>query len=100
MTVTTVGYGDIAPVTPMGRVIAAGLMLAGIALLGVVTATLASWIVDRVSEVDEANQAATQAQVSRLSADIAALRADLGRLGADAENLAGRPGHPATETYR
>ncbi|MDZ4234017.1 MAG: potassium channel family protein, partial [Dietzia sp.] len=80
VTVTTVGYGDVAPVTPTGRVIAAGLMLAGIALLGVVTATLASWIVDRVSEVDEANQAATQAQVSRLSADIAALRADLGRL--------------------
>ncbi|MBC7296870.1 MAG: two pore domain potassium channel family protein [Dietzia sp.] len=100
VTVTTVGYGDVAPVTPTGRVIAAGLMLAGIALLGVVTATLASWIVDRVSEVDEANQAATQAQVSRLSADIAALREDLGRLGAVAENLSGRPGHPATETYR
>ncbi|AWH96886.1 ion transporter [Dietzia psychralcaliphila] len=100
VTVTTVGYGDIAPVTPVGRVIATGLMLAGIALLGVVTATLASWIVDRVSEQDEANQTATQAQVSRLTADIAALREDLGRLGLGAEHRNQGPGSPATETYR
>ncbi|WP_194860482.1 MULTISPECIES: potassium channel family protein [unclassified Dietzia] len=100
VTVTTVGYGDIAPVTPTGRMIATGLMLAGIALLGVVTATLASWIVDRVSEQDEVNQSATQAQVSRLSADIAALREDLARLGAVTEGGSGRADHPATEPYR
>jgi voltage-gated potassium channel len=96
VTVTTVGYGDVAPVTPVGRVIAAGLMLAGIALLGVVTATLASWIVDRVSEQDEANQTATQAQVSRLSADIAALREELNRLGPAPTPVAG----PETPTTR
>ncbi|MFN3600100.1 MAG: potassium channel family protein [Dietzia sp.] len=100
VTVTTVGYGDVAPVTPVGRVIAAGLMLAGIALLGVVTATLASWIVDRVSELDEANQTATQSQVSRLSADIAALREELGRLGPVAEPRTEGTDHPATDTYR
>ncbi len=38
-TVTTVGYGDRFPVTGQGRAIAAGLMLTGIALLGVITAT-------------------------------------------------------------
>lgn len=40
------GYGDQFPVTGQGRLIAVGLMLAGIALLGVVTATIArrgSW---------------------------------------------------------
>ncbi|MDQ3308287.1 MAG: potassium channel family protein, partial [Actinomycetota bacterium] len=40
-TMTTVGYGDRFPVTGAGRLIAAALMLAGIALLGTVTATLA-----------------------------------------------------------
>ena len=41
-TVTTVGYGDIAPVTVEGRLIAAVLMVTGIAAFGVVTANIAS----------------------------------------------------------
>lgn len=77
VTVTTVGYGDYSPVTALGRVIAVGLMIAGIALLGVVTATLASWIADRVGEQSDAHQAATRAQVSELSGEIAALRRQL-----------------------
>ena len=35
-----------------------------IALLGVVAATPASWLVERVGEQDEASQAATRAQVA------------------------------------
>lgn len=76
-TVTTVGYGDYQPVTNTGRLIAVTLMLGGIALLGVVTATLASWLVQRVAEEDEANQAATRSQVADLTAQIAALRTEL-----------------------
>ncbi|MGY1937686.1 MULTISPECIES: potassium channel family protein [Nocardia] len=76
-TVTTVGYGDYAPVTGTGRLIAAGLMIGGIALLGVVTATLASWIIQRVAEEDEASQAATRAQVAELTGQIAAMRTEL-----------------------
>ena len=37
------------PVTTAGRLVAAGLMVAGIALLGSVTATFASWFVERVA---------------------------------------------------
>ena len=48
-TMTTVGYGDHYPVTGVGRVVAFGLMVGGIALLGTVTATLASWLVDAVA---------------------------------------------------
>lgn len=40
--VTTVGYGDFFPDTVSGRVIAVALTIAGIALLGVITATLAN----------------------------------------------------------
>ncbi|MER6626759.1 ion channel [Streptomyces sp. NPDC000987] len=43
-TLATVGYGDIAPVTPVGRVIAVGIMMIGVALLGAVTGTFASWL--------------------------------------------------------
>lgn len=62
-TVTTVGYGDRFPVTETGRFVAGGLMLAGIALLGVVTASLASWLIERVAEVEEESQAATRGDV-------------------------------------
>lgn len=63
-TITTVGYRDRFPVTGAGRFVAAGLMVAGIALLGVVTATVAAWFVQRVTEVQQA-EAATRAQVDR-----------------------------------
>ncbi len=41
-TVTTVGYGDITPITPEGRLVAVVLMLTGIGVIGVFTATVAS----------------------------------------------------------
>jgi voltage-gated potassium channel len=37
-TITTVGYGDISPVTPEGRLVASALMLIGIGLFGAITA--------------------------------------------------------------
>lgn len=42
VTVTTIGYGDIYPVTIEGRVVAMLLMLVGIGTLGTVTATIAT----------------------------------------------------------
>ncbi|WP_300012273.1 potassium channel family protein [Pseudonocardia sp.] len=47
-TISTVGYGDRYPVTFEGRFVAASLMVAGIALLGVVTASIASWFVENL----------------------------------------------------
>jgi voltage-gated potassium channel len=43
VTSTTVGYGDVSPVTTEGRLIAVVLMLTGIGVIGVFTATLASF---------------------------------------------------------
>lgn len=74
VTVTTVGYGDYTPVTPVGRLIAVGLMIGGIALLGVVTATLASWIVERVAERDAEKEAATVGHIKALETQLADMR--------------------------
>ncbi|MFJ7264487.1 potassium channel family protein [Streptomyces globosus] len=43
-TLTTVGYGDVVPVTPRGRTVAVGMMIAGLALLGAVTGSFSSWL--------------------------------------------------------
>ncbi|MEU2553007.1 potassium channel family protein [Streptomyces sp. NPDC013313] len=43
-TLSTVGYGDIVPVTPLGRVIATGMMACGLGLLGAVTGSFSSWL--------------------------------------------------------
>jgi voltage-gated potassium channel len=52
-TVTTVGYGDRFPVTWEGRMIAVALMLVGISLVGVVTASVAAWLIANVERRPE-----------------------------------------------
>ena len=44
-TVTTVGYGDRFPISTEGRFLAVLLMLVGISLVGVITASVAAWFV-------------------------------------------------------
>ncbi|GAA2027652.1 potassium channel family protein [Agromyces tropicus] len=77
VTITTVGYGDFFPVTPTGQLVAVGVMVGGIALIGVVTGTLASWIVERVSVNNEAEQVATKAHIDQLTAELRELREEL-----------------------
>lgn len=45
VTLTTVGYGDVVPQTPEGRIAASILMLLGIGLFGAITATITSYLV-------------------------------------------------------
>jgi voltage-gated potassium channel len=53
VTVTTVGYGDRYPVTPGGRIVAVVLMLVGIGLIGVLTATVASVFVKEHTDANK-----------------------------------------------
>ncbi|MCW4355598.1 potassium channel family protein [Hoyosella sp. YIM 151337] len=94
VTVTTVGYGDTVPVTAGGRLIAVLLMFGGISLIGVITGLLASTIVKRVSEEDEANENATRAQVDHVDARIGELKNLIGELTrelADARQASAAP---------
>jgi len=49
-TVTTVGYGDRYPTTSEGRLLAVLLMITGISLVGVITASIAAWFVKMSQE--------------------------------------------------
>ena len=93
-TITTVGYGDLAPVTAVGRWAAVLLMIGGVALAGVVTATLASWIVSLVAEENAEQEAATRAQVDALQQQVAALseRVELLVEAAEARGTTTAPG--------
>ena len=52
-TVTTVGYGDRYPTTTEGRLLAVLLMITGISLVGVITASVAAWFVKLSQDVTE-----------------------------------------------
>ena len=65
-TVTTVGYGDMFPVTPAGRGIAAFLMLTGIALFGMLTANLTTFIVERTRAEEGENVDPVTARLDEL----------------------------------
>jgi voltage-gated potassium channel len=54
VTVTTVGYGTRFPVTPAGQGVAVVLMLVGIGLIGVLTATVASYFVETRADREKA----------------------------------------------
>jgi voltage-gated potassium channel len=77
VTVTTVGYGDRFPVTAGGRAVAVILMLIGIGLIGVLTATVASFF---VQEHTDANKAQLQAAHEDLGTRLSDLDARLARI--------------------
>ncbi|MEV6198821.1 potassium channel family protein [Streptomyces sp. NPDC051771] len=80
-TMTTVGYGDHAPTTGLGRVLAVGLMLSGIALLGVVTANIAAWFIARFERDDAVERRQTEL-LEALTREVRELRAEVTRLSA------------------
>jgi voltage-gated potassium channel len=63
VTVTTVGYGDKVPITPLGKAIGVILMFTGIGLIGIISGTIASTLLSGYrsgkerEEVDEAMRA-------------------------------------------
>ena len=91
VTLTTVGYGDVYPVTTEGRIAAMALMLLGIGLFGAITATITSYLmsseprlveakVDADVALDLAIDRTTKTTVERTSSVQPSLVSDLERL--------------------
>ena len=78
VTVTTVGYGDFAPVTAMGRSIGFVLMIGGIAVFSGITANLASFFVRPTAE-NRSNQ-------DKLVLEIRGLRKQIDKLQATSKS--------------
>jgi voltage-gated potassium channel len=76
VTITTVGYGDMVPVTVAGRAVATLLMLGGVAFFSGVTANLASFLV-KGSDMEKK-------ALSQLTKEIESLRSELAKLRGDA----------------
>jgi voltage-gated potassium channel len=70
VTTTTVGYGDVSPVTAEGRLIAVALMVVGIGFIGILTATITSFFIEnpQPTQFDEIKE-----RLDRLEAKIDAL---------------------------
>ncbi|MCY4619949.1 MAG: ion channel [Chloroflexi bacterium] len=77
-TITTVGYGDVTPVTALGRAIGVLLMVAGIGVFGVLTANVAAWFV----EGQQAQEPSDDSRIDQLEKENERLRAELEELQA------------------
>jgi voltage-gated potassium channel len=62
VTLTTVGYGDVVPVTLLGRVVGVGLMMIGVVSLSLITATVASVFIERKFRQERGLEAVKTAQ--------------------------------------
>lgn len=69
-TVTTVGYGDYVPVTVPGRIAAVFLMAGGVVVVGLVVATISSWVVERASRGHDDAVPASRADVRALTEEL------------------------------
>ncbi len=76
-TVTTIGYGDVVPVTVAGRGVAALLMLGGIAFFSGVTANVAAFM---AREDSRAKTDSTSENLQRLTREVQALRVEIAQL--------------------
>jgi voltage-gated potassium channel len=74
-TITTVGYGELYPVTAEGRIIAAILMTAGVGLFGAFSAALAAWFLVPEDEATDAEIAGLREEIRKLREAVEGLAA-------------------------
>lgn len=101
VTFTTIGYGDFYPVTTLGRWSAAALMIGGFVVLSMVTAAVASWLVESVTA---ATRTRTRESEPDITEELARLTNLINRLhdrmdlGPDASDNGADQRRPGAET--
>lgn len=100
-TITTVGYGDFVPVTVPGRAIAVGMMVGGVVVLGVTSATIISVLTDQVHRLGLVAEQQRSARAAALAAAPAEQgRRHHGRSGPDEPPTPPQTPDPPTEAPR
>lgn len=94
VTVVTVGYGDYTPVTVPGRVVAVVMMFAGVSVLSVVTAAVASRWIGRAQSEASPDQTVT---IADLQQQLAQIQAELARLTRSGEGTGEAAAPPAAD---
>ncbi|WP_454194217.1 potassium channel family protein [Nocardia sp. Marseille-Q1738] len=79
VSVTTVGYGDVYPVTTEGRFVSLILMTFGIGLISFAIGTTTSWVMDQLRSVERSAERA-DIELGLLAEEIRALRAEVAAL--------------------
>jgi voltage-gated potassium channel len=90
-TVTTVGYGDAVPTNPIGRIVGGIVMIVGVALIAIVTASITSTFIDAAQrarrEGEDAEERdstrAVHARLDRIDDRLAAMERSLTALAAE-----------------
>jgi voltage-gated potassium channel len=81
-TITTVGYGDVVPQETSGKVVGAVLMLGGLSLLSIITATITSaFIARRQADMQASGEDPVMRQLEQIESRLDGIDAELRRLG-------------------
>ncbi|GEM_PF-1303825 len=94
-TLMTVGYGDLVPVTLQGRIAGIMLMIVGISLFGWLTASLASFLMQRREEPEERDLFKA---LERVTSRLAAIEARLGMAAGEEPGAAAPEGQDRGES--
>lgn len=76
-TLTTVGYGDVYPVSFEGRMVAIALMIAGVGIFGTFSGFIASWIIGPTQKKEEVNIEELREELNEIKGTLKEIKAKL-----------------------
>ncbi len=80
VTVTTVGYGDVVPVSSQGKMFGALLIFMGVGLFSLITANISAFFISREDEPDHSHIVETRERIERMEKSIANIEEKLEQL--------------------
>lgn len=78
VSITTIGYGAYYPVTFTGRMVTVVMVIAGVALIGVITGACASWVIREVGNTSKDDEPVTRGQADKIERKLELLSDKIG----------------------